>query len=96
MKAFANRIDIPEIASFVGVLVQADKLGASVGPVLRSQADRMRTERFQRAERLGASASQKILIPLAIFIFPAVLLVLAVVLIYYFPAIVTWLPSRLR
>ncbi len=44
--------------------------------VLRSQADRMRTERFQRAEKEGATASQKLLLPLAVFIFPAVLIVL--------------------
>jgi tight adherence protein C len=62
--------------SFVGVLIQADRLGASIGAVLRTQADRMRTERFQRAEKAGAAASQKLLVPLAVFIFPAVLIVL--------------------
>lgn len=76
LRSFAGRINIPEIVSFVGVLVQADRLGASVGEVLRAQADRMRTERFQRAEKEGAKASQKLLLPLAVFIFPAVLLVL--------------------
>jgi tight adherence protein C len=76
LKAFARRISIPEIGSFVGVLVQAERLGAPVGTVLRSQADRMRSERFQRAEREGAKASQKLLLPLAVFIFPAVLLVI--------------------
>ena len=76
LKAFATRIDVPEIASFVSILVQAERLGASIGDVLRSQADRMRTERFQKAERAGAAASQKLLIPLGVFIFPAVILVL--------------------
>jgi tight adherence protein C len=76
LRSFGRRINIPEVVSFVGVLVQADRLGASIGEVLRSQADRMRTERFQRAEKAGAAASQKLLIPLAVFIFPAVILVL--------------------
>jgi tight adherence protein C len=76
LRAFGNRINVPEVVSFVGVLVQADKLGASIGAVLRSQADRMRTERFQRAEKAGAAASQKLLVPLALFIFPAVLIVI--------------------
>jgi tight adherence protein C len=76
MKAFAARVEIPEVASFVSVLVQADMLGASIGPVLKSQAERMRVERFQRAERAGAKASQKILFPLVLFIFPAVLVVI--------------------
>lgn len=76
LRGFAQRINIPEVVSFVGILIQAEKLGASIGSVLRSQADRMRTERFQRAEKEGAKASQKILVPLAVFIFPAVLLVI--------------------
>lgn len=76
LRTFAVRINVPEIASFVGVLVQADRLGASIGEVLRTQADRMRTERFQRAEKAGAAASQKLLVPLALFIFPAVIIVL--------------------
>jgi tight adherence protein C len=76
LRSFGKRINVPEVVSFVGVLIQADRLGASIGDVLRSQADRMRTERFQRAEKAGAAASQKLLIPLAVFIFPAVILVL--------------------
>jgi tight adherence protein C len=74
-KAFSTRVEIPEISSFVSVLVQADMLGASIGPVLQQQAERMRVERFQRAEKAGARATQKILVPLVLFIFPAVLLV---------------------
>lgn len=76
LKAFASRVEIPEVSSFVSVLVQADALGASIGPVLKSQAERMRVERFQRAEREGAKASQKILFPLVFFIFPSVLIVI--------------------
>jgi tight adherence protein C len=74
-KGFSSRVEIPEISSFVSVLVQADMLGASIGPVLQQQAERMRVERFQRAEKAGARATQKILVPLVLFIFPAVLLV---------------------
>jgi tight adherence protein C len=76
LKAFARRVEIPEVSSFVSVLVQADALGASIGPVLQQQAERMRVERFQRAEKEGAKASQKILFPLVLCIFPAVLIVI--------------------
>jgi tight adherence protein C len=76
LKGLAARLEIPDVSSFVSVLVQADALGASIGPVLKSQAERMRVERFQRAEREGAKASQKILFPLVLFIFPAVLIVI--------------------
>lgn len=76
LKAFAARVVIPAVSSFVSVLVQADMLGASIGPVLEQQAERMRVERFQRAEKAGARASQKILVPLVLFILPAVLIIL--------------------
>jgi tight adherence protein C len=76
LKTFAARVEIPEVSSFVSVLVQADQLGASIGPVLLSQGERMRIERFQRAEKEGARASQKTLFPLVLFIFPAVLIII--------------------
>ena len=59
LKAFAQRVEIAEVSSFVSVMVQADMLGASIGPVLRQQAERMRVERFQRAEKAGARATQR-------------------------------------
>lgn len=76
LKTMGARLEIPEVTSFVSVLVQADMLGASIGPVLKSQAERMRVERFQRAEKAGGQATQKILFPLVLFIFPAVLVVI--------------------
>jgi tight adherence protein C len=74
LNAFAWRINMSEISSFVAVLVTADALGASIGGVLRQQSEQMRQERFVRAEKAGAEASQKIFIPLVLFILPAVLL----------------------
>lgn len=70
------RCNMAEISSFAALLIQADILGASVGPVLRAQADLVRTQRFQRAERQGALASQKILFPMILCIMPAVFVVI--------------------
>ena len=67
---------MPDVGSFVSVLVQADQLGASIGECCEQQAERMRSQRFQRAEQEGARASQKMLFPLVLFIFPAVLIVI--------------------
>lgn len=75
MKNMAERINLMEMNSFVSVLVQAIEMGASVGPVLRTQADMLRLARFQKAERLGAEASNKVLIPMFLFIFPAIFMV---------------------
>jgi tight adherence protein C len=76
LRSLAKRCGVPEVSSFTSVLVQADRLGASIGPVLRAQADAMRSERFQRAEKAGARASSLVLMPLVIFILPAALLVI--------------------
>ncbi len=76
IRDFGRRVDLQEVGSFVSVLVQADQLGVPIGEVLRSQAAVMRVQRFQRAEQEGARASQKLLIPLVFFIFPAVLIVI--------------------
>ncbi|BCS31117.1 hypothetical protein TBR22_A03170 [Luteitalea sp. TBR-22] len=75
LRAMAARLEIPQLSSFVSTLVQADLLGASIGDVLKSQASFLRTERFQRAEKAGGQATQKIIFPMLLFIFPAVLLV---------------------
>ena len=75
LRNLAERCGVPEVSSFSSVLIQADRLGASIGTVLRAQADLMRAERFQRAEKAGARASSIILVPLVLFILPAALLV---------------------
>ena len=72
LRAMANRLDIPEVTSFITVLIDSDATGASIGLVLKQQAVQMRVERFTRAEKAGARASQTILVPLMIFILPAV------------------------
>lgn len=76
IRDFGRRVELAEVGSFVSVLVQADQLGVPIGEVLRSQAAVMRVQRFQRAEQEGARASQKLLVPLVFFIFPAVLIVI--------------------
>jgi len=76
LRNLALRVDMKEMRSFSAMLIQADVLGASVGPILRAQSDLMRTARFQRAEREGAYAAQKILFPLIFCIMPAVFIVI--------------------
>lgn len=89
LRNMAYRCNIRELSAFVSILVQADKLGVSIGKVLRSQSDRMRSERFQKAERMGAEASQKILFPLVLCIMPAVFI------IFFGPLIVRFLTGTL-
>ncbi len=76
LRNLARRVDMPELRSFAALLIQADILGASIGPVLRAQSDLIRTQRFQAAERAGAYAATKLLFPLILFIMPAVFVVI--------------------
>ena len=75
LRNLAWRIDLIQVSSFSALLVQADKLGASIGPVLRAQSDLLRAQRFSKAEEQGAAASVKILFPLILCIMPAVIIV---------------------
>lgn len=76
LKGLAQRLDIPEITSFVGVITDADQTGASIARVLKDQSEQMRVERFARAEKAGAKASQLMLLPMMMFILPAVFIML--------------------
>jgi tight adherence protein C len=81
LRAFAERVDMPAINLLVASLVQAENMGATLGPILRAQADQRRTERFQRAEKLAMEAPVKLLAPLVMFIFPNFFIVLTFMLI---------------
>ena len=72
LKEMAARLDMPEMTSFVAVLIDAEASGSSISQVLKDQSVQMRLERFLRAEKAGARASQLILVPLMLFILPAV------------------------
>jgi tight adherence protein C len=72
LKDLAARLDMQEMTSFVAVLIDAEATGASIAQVLKDQSVQMRMERFVRAEKAGAQASQLILVPLMLFILPAV------------------------
>jgi tight adherence protein C len=76
LRGLGERCDMVEVTSFTSVLIQADQLGASIGPVMRAQSERMRVERFQRAEKKGAEAATKILFPLVLFILPATFIII--------------------
>ncbi|MBS0192676.1 MAG: type II secretion system F family protein [Proteobacteria bacterium] len=77
LRRMDERLTIPEVSSFVSAIVQAEQVGASVGKVLRLQAERRRNERFQRAEKMAMEAPVKLLFPLVVFIFPTTFIVLA-------------------
>jgi len=76
LRAMADRVDMTAITSLVSSLIQAEKMGSNIGPVLRSNAEQRREERFQKAEKMAMEAPVKLLGPLVMFIFPNTFIVL--------------------
>lgn len=70
-KNFAERTKVDDVRSLVGMLVQTDRFGTSLGQALRTHADSSRTKRRQRAEERAAKLSVKLLFPLVFCLFPA-------------------------
>ncbi|HYH50850.1 MAG TPA: type II secretion system F family protein [Acidimicrobiia bacterium] len=71
-----RRTEVPELSNFVLILVQADALGMPIGRVLRTQAVEMRLKRRQWAREKAARLPVKILLPLTVFILPALFVVI--------------------
>ena len=78
LRELGQRVDLAELSSLVAVLIQADRLGASIGPILRSQSDMLRTHRLHRAEKQAQEAPMKMLAPLMFCVFPAVFIIILV------------------
>ncbi|MCC7130788.1 MAG: hypothetical protein B6D39_02640 [Anaerolineae bacterium UTCFX2] len=76
LRDMANRIGIPEMTSFVAAIIQSEQLGVSMAKVLRIQSDQMRIKRRQLAEEMAHKAPIKMLIPMALLIFPSICIVL--------------------
>lgn len=76
LQHLAARTGVPDLNSFIAVLVQSSRLGVSIAEVLHQQAFTMRDKRRQRAEALARQAAIKMLFPLIFFIFPAMFIVI--------------------
>jgi tight adherence protein C len=76
LRDMADRMDVPDVSSFVAAIIQADQLGVSIAKVLRIQSEQMRIRRRQRAEEKAHQAPVKMLFPMVFLIFPAILIVL--------------------
>lgn len=74
--AMADRVDVPDLRSFIRSIVQADAYGIAIAKVLKSQAQEMRIKRRQRAEEHAMKIPVKILFPLIFFIFPTLFIIL--------------------
>jgi tight adherence protein C len=76
LRDMSDRMEVPDVTSFVAALIQADQLGISIAKVLRIQSEQMRIKRRQRAEEKAQQAPIKMLIPMTFLIFPTILIVI--------------------
>jgi tight adherence protein C len=72
----ANRVGIEELKSFITAVTYIARLGGSLVDVIRIQAQAMRIKRRQRAEEKAMKTPVKIMIPLVLFIFPSMFIVI--------------------
>ena len=81
----ARRCDLEEVYLFTSSVLQAEKLGTSMGRTLKIQADNMRDRHRQFIKAEALKAPVKIIFPMVLFIFPAVFVVVL------FPAVLTFI-----
>jgi tight adherence protein C len=75
-QAMAERIALPEIDSFVNMLIQTERFGTPIARALSNFAGGIRLKRTQKAEESAAKTTIKIIFPLVLFIFPSIFIVL--------------------
>ena len=76
MRAMSARMQVEEFNAVVTAMAQSAEMGASVAGSLKLQADEIRRNRFHRAERKAARAPSLMMIPVAMFILPAVFIII--------------------
>jgi tight adherence protein C len=76
LRNMAERVNVPQLSSFVAVILQSDQLGMSITQTLHAQAKQMRIERRFRAQEQARKMPLKMLFPLMLFIFPAMFAVI--------------------
>jgi tight adherence protein C len=76
LRNLSTRTGSPELKALTAMLVQAERLGTSIGKALRVHAESLRQKRQYAAQELAAKASVKLIFPVAMLIFPATILVL--------------------
>jgi tight adherence protein C len=76
LRHLGERTGLSEFRAFVSMLIQTDRFGTSIAQALRIHADESRTKRRQRAEEEAAKLAVKLLIPIVLFIFPSIFIVI--------------------
>ncbi len=76
MRHMAVRTGEADLESLAAILVQSERLGTSIADALQAFAAAMREQRKHRAQEAAEAMAVKLLLPMILFIFPAILIVL--------------------
>jgi tight adherence protein C len=82
LQNWSARCDTPAVGIFVRAMVQGERLGISIGQILRNLAIEMRKRRRAAAEERAHKAAIKIIFPLAFLIFPALFVIILAPALY--------------
>ena len=76
LKNMSNRLEVNDLTQFIAIITQVEKIGMSCADVLHSQALQLRVMRQVRAREIANALPGKMIIPVIIFIFPAMMAVI--------------------
>lgn len=76
LRNLGERTGVEELVSLCNILIQSDRFGTSIAQALKTQSDYIRNDRRQRLETLAAKTPVKLLFPMLLFIFPAIMVVI--------------------
>jgi tight adherence protein C len=74
LRDLATRCDVEDLTTFVSAIIQAERYGVPITRVLRVQSAELRDKRRQRAEEAAMKIPAKVILPLAVCILPAMML----------------------
>jgi tight adherence protein C len=76
LRGLFERTGVEDVRSLTTMLIQADRFGTSIANALRIHSETLRDKRRQRAEEAAAKTTIKMVFPLVLCIFPAIMVVL--------------------
>ncbi len=76
LASLARRTKSAPLRRFAGLVAQSDRTGAGIGPALKVQARDIKDYRAAKAREKAASIPIKIIIPMVVFIFPAMFVII--------------------
>ena len=84
LRHLGDRTGVSDVRALVSMLIQTDRFGTSIADSLRIHAEELRSKRQQAAEEEAAKITVKIIIPLVLFVFPAMFVVILGPAVFHF------------